>query len=71
MQVSIKGYLAEVVTRLGYVNDDSSVVEAVFTFPVDESSAVYQFEGDIEGRHIVAEIQEREQVHCYSFISGL
>ncbi|XP_052237802.1 von Willebrand factor A domain-containing protein 5A-like [Dreissena polymorpha] len=61
VEVHVKGYLAEVVTKLQYTNTEENPIEALFTFPVDDGSAVYQFEADIDGRHIVAEIQEREQ----------
>ncbi|XP_052281441.1 von Willebrand factor A domain-containing protein 5A-like isoform X2 [Dreissena polymorpha] len=61
VEVNIKGYLAEVVTKLQYTNAEENPIEALFTFPVDDGSAVYQFEADIDGRHIVAEVQEREQ----------
>ncbi|WAQ96448.1 VWA5A-like protein [Mya arenaria] len=60
VNVKIKGYLAEVVTSLGYYNSEDDPVEAMFTFPVDDRSAVYQFEATIDGRRIVAEIQEKE-----------
>ena len=62
VDVQITGYVAEVTSTLTYFNTESTPVEAVFTFPVDDGSAVFQFEADIDGRHIVAEIQEREQV---------
>ncbi|XP_053392408.1 von Willebrand factor A domain-containing protein 5A-like isoform X2 [Mercenaria mercenaria] len=61
VDVHIVGYIAEVSSRLTYFNEEEIPVEAVFTFPVDDGSAVFQFEADIDGRHIVAEIQEKEQ----------
>ncbi|WAQ96474.1 VWA5A-like protein [Mya arenaria] len=61
VNVTINGYLADVVTSLGYYNSEYDPVEAMFTFPVDDGSAVYQFEGMIDGRRVVAEIQEKEQ----------
>ncbi|WAQ96473.1 VWA5A-like protein, partial [Mya arenaria] len=61
VNVTIKGYLTEVVACLGYYNSEDDPVEAMFTFPVDDGSAVYQFEAMIDGRHIFAEIQEKEQ----------
>ncbi|XP_053392403.1 von Willebrand factor A domain-containing protein 5A-like isoform X2 [Mercenaria mercenaria] len=61
VDVHIIGYVAEVSSRLTYFNEEETPVEAVFTFPVDDGSAVFQFEADIDGRHIVAEIQEKEQ----------
>ncbi|XP_060552029.1 von Willebrand factor A domain-containing protein 5A-like [Ruditapes philippinarum] len=61
VDVQILGYVAEVTSLLTYFNTEETPVEAVFTFPVDDGSAVFQFEAHIDGRHIVAEIQEREQ----------
>lgn len=61
VDVHIIGYVAEVSSCLTYFNEEKDPVEAVFTFPVDDGSAVFQFEADIDGRHIVAEIQEKEQ----------
>lgn len=48
-------------SSLLYTNNETSPIEAEFTFPIDDSSAVFRFEAEIEGRHIVAEIQEKEQ----------
>lgn len=60
--VNIQGYLAEVTSKLSYSNEESDPVEAVFTFPVDDGSAVFQFQAEIKGRLITAEIQEKEHV---------
>ena len=49
-------------SSLLYTNNESSPIEAEFTFPIADSSAVFRFEAEIEGRHIVAEIQEKELV---------
>jgi hypothetical protein len=67
VDVQIFGYVAEVTSLLTYFNTEETPVEAVFTFPVDDGSAVFQFEAHIDGRHIVAEIQEREQVRFIQF----
>lgn len=61
----ILGFVAEVTSTLLYTNSEDSPIEAEFTFPVDDSSAVFKFEAEIEGRQIVAEIQEKEQVSIY------
>ncbi|XP_060603762.1 von Willebrand factor A domain-containing protein 5A-like isoform X2 [Ruditapes philippinarum] len=61
VDVQIFGYVAEVTSTLTYINTEETPVEAVFTFPVDDGSAVFQFEAHIDGHHITAEIQEREQ----------
>ena len=62
VNVQILGFVAEVTSSLYYSNYEENPVEAEFTFPVDDASAVFRFEAEIEGRHIVAEIQEKEQV---------
>lgn len=61
VNIKILGFVAEVTSHLLYGNIEEKPIEAEFTFPVDDGSAVYRFEAEIEGRHIVAEIQEREQ----------
>lgn len=62
IDIQILGFIAEVSSTLLYTNKEDSPVEAEFTFPVDDGSAVFKFEAEIEGRRIVAEIQEKEQV---------
>ena len=71
MDIKIIGFIAEVTSSLFYTNTEESPVEAAFTFPIDDGSAVYSFEAEIEGRHIVAEIQETEQVFLTSMTSIL
>lgn len=34
----------------------------VFVFPLDSDAAVYEFEAEIDGKTIVAEVQEKSQV---------
>ncbi|XP_069105737.1 von Willebrand factor A domain-containing protein 5A-like [Argopecten irradians] len=66
VDVTIKGFVANVQSTLTYENQKEAAVETVFVFPIDDQSAVYQFEADIDGRHIVAECQDKEQVHIVS-----
>ncbi|KAL4230179.1 von Willebrand factor A domain-containing protein 5A [Mactra antiquata] len=61
VDVLVKGYIADVTANLSYFNDEESPVNAVYTFPVDDSCAVYNFEADIDGNHIVAKIQTKEK----------
>ncbi|KAJ8311075.1 hypothetical protein KUTeg_011375 [Tegillarca granosa] len=42
-------------------NNESNPVEAMFVFPMHDQSCVYKFEAEIEGRCIVAEIQDKTQ----------
>ncbi len=63
VDVEISGFIAHVSSTLKYVNTEKDAIEAVFTFPIDDSSAVYKFEAEIDGRKIVAECQEKQQVN--------
>ncbi|XP_053310725.1 von Willebrand factor A domain-containing protein 5A-like [Spea bombifrons] len=63
VDVQVKGFVADVSATLKYKNSEENAVEAVFVFPMDDDSAVYSFEATVEGKKIVAEIQEKEQAH--------
>ncbi|KAM3937485.1 von Willebrand factor A domain-containing protein 5A-like isoform 2-T3 [Leptodactylus fuscus] len=61
VDVQVKGFVADVSASLKYKNVEEKAVEAVFVFPMDDDSAVYSFEAIIEGKTIVADLQEKEQ----------
>ncbi|KAL3888724.1 hypothetical protein ACJMK2_001087 [Sinanodonta woodiana] len=61
VSVTINGFVADVQSTSLYVNTEESPIEAIFTFPVDDQSAVYKFEADIDGRHLTAECHEKEK----------
>ncbi|KAM8960962.1 von Willebrand factor A domain-containing protein 5A-like [Pelodytes ibericus] len=63
VDVQVKGFVADVSATLKYKNVEENAVEAVFVFPMDDDSAVYSFQATIEGKTIVADIQEKEQSH--------
>ncbi|XP_073467172.1 von Willebrand factor A domain-containing protein 5A-like [Aquarana catesbeiana] len=63
VDVQVKGFVADVSATLKYKNKEEKTVEAVFVFPMDEDSAVYSFEATIEGKKIVANLQEKKQAH--------
>ncbi|XP_073536453.1 von Willebrand factor A domain-containing protein 5A-like isoform X2 [Phyllobates terribilis] len=63
VDVQVKGFVADVSATLKYKNEEEKAVEAVFVFPMDEDSAVYSFEATVEGKTIVADLQEKEQAH--------
>ena len=67
MEIQISGFVAHVISSLQYKNEEDNPIEAEFTFPLDEGSAVYKFEAWIENRHIVAECQEKEEVCSLAF----
>ncbi|XP_061170036.1 von Willebrand factor A domain-containing protein 5A-like [Saccostrea echinata] len=61
IQVAIHGFIANVTSDLFYINDSDENIETEFVFPLDSEAAVYKFEADIDGRAIVAEVQEKSQ----------
>ncbi|XP_040191507.1 von Willebrand factor A domain-containing protein 5A-like isoform X1 [Rana temporaria] len=63
VDVQVKGFVADVSATLKYKNKEEKAIEAVFVFPMDEDSAVYSFEATIEGKKIVADLQEKKQAH--------
>ncbi|NP_001079962.1 von Willebrand factor A domain containing 5A S homeolog [Xenopus laevis] len=63
VEVQVKGFVADVCATLKYKNTEEKPIEAVFVFPLDQDSAVYSFEATVEGKKIVADLQEREQAN--------
>ncbi|XP_007538917.1 von Willebrand factor A domain-containing protein 5A [Erinaceus europaeus] len=59
VSVSICEFVAGVSSTLNYENQEKVSVEAFFVFPMDEDSAVYTFEAVVDGKRILAEIQDR------------
>jgi hypothetical protein len=62
VDLTINGFIANVQSILHFKNTESSPIEAVYEFPLDDQSAVYQFEAQIEDRVIVAECQPKKEV---------
>lgn len=60
--LSINDFVAGVSATLNYENEEKSPLEAFFVFPMDEDSAVYSFEAFVDGKKIVAELQDKYQV---------
>nr|XP_048272900.1 von Willebrand factor A domain-containing protein 5A-like isoform X6 [Myodes glareolus] len=61
--LSINDFVASVSATLNYENEEKVPLEAFFVFPMDEDSAVYSFEALVDGKKIVAELQEKMQAH--------
>ncbi|XP_023064286.1 von Willebrand factor A domain-containing protein 5A isoform X1 [Piliocolobus tephrosceles] len=59
VSVSIYEFVADVSATLNYENEEKFPLEAVFLFPMDEDSAVYSFEALVDGKKIVAELQDK------------
>ncbi|XP_036050135.1 von Willebrand factor A domain-containing protein 5A-like [Onychomys torridus] len=61
--VSINDFVAGVSATLNYENEEKVPLEAFFVFPMDEDSAVHSFEALVDGKKIVAELQDKYQAH--------
>lgn len=67
--LSICEFVAGVSATLNYENEENVPVEAFFVFPMDEDSAVYSFEALVDGKKIVAELQDKMKVLGMSTLS--
>ncbi|XP_074631358.1 von Willebrand factor A domain-containing protein 5A-like [Acropora palmata] len=66
IQVDVKGFTAHVVASMKYRNNEEKPIEAIYIFPLDEDAAVCGFQAIIDGRTIVAELQdEKEALDTY------
>src|SRR5688572_20294229 len=57
----LSGFCAKVVVSHRYVNRETTPIEAVYLFPLDEAAAVCGFEAIVDGTLVVGEVHEREQ----------
>ncbi|XP_041087625.1 von Willebrand factor A domain-containing protein 5A-like isoform X2 [Polyodon spathula] len=61
VEVRVQGFVADVSSTLRYENCESSPLEAVFVFPMEEGSSLYHFHAQIGGERIEGEIREKQQ----------
>lgn len=61
IQVDVQGFTAHVLATMKYTNKDENPIEAIYIFPLDEQAAVCGFQATIDGRTIVAEVQEKQE----------
>lgn len=59
--LSIREFVAGVSATLNYENEQAVPLEVFFVFPMDEDSAVHSFEALVDGKKIVAELQEKSE----------
>ena len=61
IDAEISNVCARVTVTQRYVNRESTPIEAVYVFPLDEGAAVCGFEAIIDGTLVVGEVKERER----------
>lgn len=67
--LSIREFVAGVSATLNYENEEEVPLETFFVFPMDEDSAVYSFEAEIDGKKIKAELKDKRKVLGMSRLS--
>ena len=61
IQVDVQGFTAHVVASMKYRNNEAKPIEAIYIFPLDEDAAVCGFQAIIDGRTIMAEVQDKRE----------
>ncbi|PCC67589.1 Ca-activated chloride channel family protein [Nannocystis exedens] len=64
VRAHLRGPVAEVLVRQRFVNDNAAILDAVYTFPLPENSAVTDMKMIVGARTIEAEIRERGQARA-------
>ena len=59
--VNIVGVIADVTIRQTYINTGKNTIEAIYTFPLSTSAAIYAMKMSIGKRTITAKINEKEK----------
>jgi Ca-activated chloride channel family protein len=61
IDAEIRSFYAKVVVAQRYVNAETTPIEAVYVFPLDEGAAVCGFEALVDGTLVVGEVHERDE----------
>jgi Ca-activated chloride channel homolog len=61
VETEISSFCARISVTQRYVNRESTPVEAVYVFPLDEGAAVCGFEAIVDDTVVVGEVREREE----------
>lgn len=61
IEVAVQGFTSHVLATMKYINKEDNPIEAIYIFPLDEQAAVCGFQATIDGRTIVAEVQEKDE----------
>jgi hypothetical protein len=61
LDVKVVDFIASVTVIQEYVNRESNPIEVKYSYPVEESGAIVGFEAEIDGKAIIADVQEKEK----------
>lgn len=60
VEATIRSFAADVTITQVFRNDETTPIEAVYCFPIEEQAAVYAFQARIDDREISAELKEKK-----------
>ena len=61
IEATIRSFAADVSITQVFRNDETTPIEAVYCFPIEEQAAVYAFLARIDDREIVAQLREKKE----------
>jgi hypothetical protein len=61
IDATIRSFAADVIITQVFRNDETTSIEAVYCFPIEEQAAVYSFVARIDDREIVAQLKEKKE----------
>lgn len=59
IEATIRSFAADVVITQSFSHDQSSPIEAIYYFPIEDEAAVYAFTAKIDDREIIAQLKEK------------
>ncbi|CAF3028409.1 unnamed protein product, partial [Rotaria sp. Silwood2] len=61
VEAAVRSFAANVTITQVFRNDETTPIEAVYCFPMEEQAAVYAFRAVIGDREIIAELKEKKE----------
>ncbi|CAF3386301.1 unnamed protein product [Rotaria sp. Silwood2] len=61
VEAAVRSFAANVTITQVFRNDETTPIEAVYCFPMEEQAAVYAFRAVIDDREIIAELKEKKE----------
>ena len=58
---TIRAFAADVTITQVFRNDETTPIEAVYCFPIEEQAAIYTFKAQIDDREIIAQLKEKKE----------
>ena len=66
VEATIRSFAADVTITQVFRNDETTPIEVVYCFPIEEQAAVYAFRARIDDREIVAQLKEKNILKLFN-----